>query len=440
MKKSFFVLETIGTRGDVAPLLALAHELRRRGHDASLLAPSAFAPDAAELGIHFVPTTKQHLDHVGKLELGDFYFPAFQPVVDHLDALADAGRRPVVVNIDKTATSNLLCERYAWRGARLHLMPYKLRSLISPAWPFAAEACGPGREVYLRETLPRFLARCDTHPRLLAYINERRRALRLPPAVSATPNEPHLAAQICLFPEWYAPPPADWPSPLPLLGFPLPRARGELPSELAGFLQHGSAPLVFTTGTGVRDVEQFFAHAQDCCRRLGRRGVFLSTQLRNAPSNETFATFSHVELGLLLPHAALLVHHGGIGTLARAIEAGIPQIVSPLKYDQPDNAHRATELGLGALLPREQLSGHSLAGAALRLLGPAWPRTQLLAAQRSVRASDAIDACATLLEGIANTAVAHGATRPQAPSRATRRGSCPRRALKKDATVVPGDR
>lgn len=401
MQKSLFVFETIGTRGDVAPLLAVAQELRRRGHAAALLAPTAFAAEAAELGIHFVPITDEHLDHVGKLELSDFYFPAFRPVVDYFEALARSGQRPVVVNIDKTATSNLLCELYEWPGIRLHLSPYKLRSLLSPPWPYAAQARGAEGEVYLRETLPRFFAACDTHPRLLAHINERRRELALPPASSATPEEPHLAAQACLFPEWYAAAPPDWPSPMPRLGFPLPHAAAELPAELADFLRRGPAPLVFTTGTGVRDVEQFFAHAHECCKLLGRRAVFLSAQLSQPPRSAGIATFRHVELGLLLPHAALLVHHGGIGTLARAVEAGIPQIVSPLKYDQPDNGHRAAELGLGALLPREQLNARSLAGLATRLLGPEWSRERLLASQQSLRANDTIGACAALLEGVA---------------------------------------
>jgi len=400
MQKSLFVFETIGTRGDVVPLLALAHELRRRGHDASLLAPSAFAPDAAALGVDFVPITDEHLDHVGQIQFSDFYFPAFQRVVDHFEAARRNEREPIVVNIDKTATSNLLCERHGWSGVRLHLMPYKLRSLIAPPWPFAAHARGPGRQEYLRRTLPRFLAACDQDPRLLGYINERRRALGLPPAASATPTEPYLAAQACLFPEWYAPPPSDWPSPMPLLGFPLPRPSSTLPPELADFLGRGSPPLVFTTGTGVRDVQQFFAHAHDCCKRLGRRGLFLSAQLPRALSSEALGIFSYAELSLVLPRAALLVHHGGIGTLARALEAGIPQIVSPLKYDQPDNAHRVTELGLGALLPREHLNGHTLAVLASQLLGPQWSRTRLCAAQRSICTSDAIDTCATLLESV----------------------------------------
>jgi UDP:flavonoid glycosyltransferase YjiC (YdhE family) len=49
----------------------------------------------------------------------------------------------------------------------------------------------------------------------------------------------------------------------------------------------------------------------------------------------------------LLPRASAIVHHGGIGTVACAIAAGIPQLVCPLAYDQFDNAARVERLGLG---------------------------------------------------------------------------------------------
>jgi len=335
-----------------APLLALASEIVRRGHDASVLGPSAFASDARADGIDFVPTTDRYLDRMGRPVFDDFYFPAFQPVVDFFDRARQREQPLVVVNIDKTATSNLLCERDGWPGVRLHLTPFKLRSLIAPPWPFATGAQGPERDAYLSHTLPRFLDACDRHPGLLAHINERRRALGLPSASSATPLEPHLAAQACLFPEWFAPPPTDWPQGLKLLGFPLPVALGELSRPVRAFVAAGDAPLVFTTGTGVHDVKQFFEHARACCRLIERRGIFLSPHLETSAPDPAILRVDYPELGLLLPHASLLVHHGGIGTLARALQAGVPQIVSPLKFDQPDNAHRVEALGFGALLER----------------------------------------------------------------------------------------
>ncbi len=56
---------------------------------------------------------------------------------------------------------------------------------------------------------------------------------------------------------------------------------------------------------------------------------------------------------MVLPRAAAFVHHGGIGTTAQALAAGVPQLVVPLAHDQPDNAVRVRRLGVGDfLLPK----------------------------------------------------------------------------------------
>jgi rhamnosyltransferase subunit B len=414
VERTRFVFEAVGTRGDVAPLLAVAREIQRRGFAATLLAPSAFERDARDHGVDFVAITDRYLDRVGPACFDDFYFPAFQPVVDYFDRARQARQRLVVVNIDKTASSNLLCERDRLPGVRLHLTPFKLRSFIAPPWPFAAQARGPGREAYLRDTLPRLFDACDRHAGLLAHINARRRGLGLPPATSATPREPHLREQACLFPRWYGSPPTDWPSGLRLLGFPLPEPTGSLSEPVRSFLAAGEPPLVFTTGTGVHDVREFFEHARTCCALLKRRGLFLSSHLA-APKDPAILAVSFEELALVLAHSPLLVHHGGIGTLARAVQAGIPQIVSPLKYDQPDNAHRVEDLGLGARLEREQLSGSSLAALAQRLLSQDWPRRQLSEWCQRIKACDGIHACATHLERIARSDPDRRALRSRAP-------------------------
>ncbi|MEE2780612.1 MAG: nucleotide disphospho-sugar-binding domain-containing protein, partial [Planctomycetota bacterium] len=61
-----------------------------------------------------------------------------------------------------------------------------------------------------------------------------------------------------------------------------------------------------------------------------------------------------VPLSQLLPHAAALVHHGGIGTTSQALATGIPQLIMPMAFDQPDNADRVQRLGVGGgLSPAE---------------------------------------------------------------------------------------
>ena len=63
----------------------------------------------------------------------------------------------------------------------------------------------------------------------------------------------------------------------------------------------------------------------------------------------------------VLPRCAVLVHHGGIGTTAQAIAAGIPQVIRPMAHDQPDNAARVEKLGVGASLSPPKFNAVSLA-------------------------------------------------------------------------------
>src|SRR6185295_8567691 len=55
---------------------------------------------------------------------------------------------------------------------------------------------------------------------------------------------------------------------------------------------------------------------------------------------------SYASFSRLLPKAAAIVHHGGIGTIAQALRAGVPQLVTPMNFDQPDNARRVERLGV----------------------------------------------------------------------------------------------
>ncbi len=372
-----FVFETIGTRGDVAPLVATAAELRERGHRCTVLGPVSCAPLARRQGVAYVSTTEKSLDAASnEVRFSDFYFPALRQVAQFFKQLMAEGEAPLVVNIDKTASSNLCCERYGIVAARVHLSPFKLRSIESPPVPYGRMFGEPSR--VSRQRLSQFFRACDEHPGLVGHINACRRQLSLSPVRSASAEESHLREQMCFFPEWFAPAAADWPA-VRHLGFPLPDERHQLSEELEAFLEAGAPPVVFTTGTGVFRVEEFFRQARRCLEATGRRGLLLSPSLARSATAGNVRCESFVELGAVLPRAALLVHHGGIGTLARAVEAGVPQIISPLSYDQPDNAERAERLGLGVVLPRERLTGQTLAEKVEQLLSPAWSRRELRA-------------------------------------------------------------
>jgi rhamnosyltransferase subunit B len=97
-------------------------------------------------------------------------------------------------------------------------------------------------------------------------------------------------------------------------------------------------------------------------QRLERRAIFLTPNRAQVPAALPPSVLwqQYLPLKKLLPHAAALIHHGGIGTTAEALRAGVPQLVVPLAFDQFDNGARVAAFGVGLTLPHARLSTRSL--------------------------------------------------------------------------------
>ena len=80
------------------------------------------------------------------------------------------------------------------------------------------------------------------------------------------------------------------------------------------------------------------------------------------------AAFGYLPFSQILPRATLLVYHGGIGTLAQAVKAGVPQLVVPNGHDQFDNGWRIEQLGLGRCIPQTRYRAARVARAIRALL------------------------------------------------------------------------
>jgi rhamnosyltransferase subunit B len=397
-----FVFSGTGTRGDLLPMLAMAAELQRRGHACHLLSNEPAAGPAQQLGVPFTAIAPAQTNNLVSVEenFGNIVFASYQPTFDFIERELARGTHVVLVNPENYAASTLMAERHGLPLFRYTLAPYRISSLEAPYYPLSEAVQGWLGKLVRRYLLAGLLERRYNHPYILERMNAFRTQLGLPALSSWRVLDRLVTHQICLFPEWYCPPASDWPQALDCVGFPLTPARGQLPEHVAQFIRQHGAPLVFTPGTGVADVKQFFTAAASCCQLLGKPGIFLSPCLDAGalPPGQALLHLPYLELEQLLPHAALLVHHGGIGTTARALEAGIPQIISPQAFDQPDNGHRITLLGAGAVVERRRLSGEALAKQAQTLLGSLETRRTLAELSRQIRETDAIGAAATLLE------------------------------------------
>ncbi len=115
---------------------------------------------------------------------------------------------------------------------------------------------------------------------------------------------------------------------------------------------------------------RFFEVGLSACERLGRRAVVATRFPGELPAAlpDWAIARSYVPFTDLMPRVAAVVHHGGIGTTAQALSAGVPQLVMPMSHDQPDNAARLRELGVGDFLYPGQFTPERVARKLERLL------------------------------------------------------------------------
>ena len=131
-----------------------------------------------------------------------------------------------------------------------------------------------------------------------------------------------------------------------------------LPAPVTAFLQAGPPPLLFTLGSAaVQLAESFYVHSAQAAQQLGRRAILLVGQNPPPPAlPASILAWDYLPYAAIFPHAAAVVHQGGVGTTAQTLRAGRPMLIVPFAHDQFDNAARIRRLGVGRTLARPQFS------------------------------------------------------------------------------------
>ena len=196
-------------------------------------------------------------------------------------------------------------------------------------------------------------------------------------------------------------PAKDWPKNIQLVGFPL-QNRPNMQSrfEFDQLVEKSGAPIIFTTGTGVKDVRSLFAEGRKICESLQLPGVFVGGNdgAELLQGSDWCKHFTYLDFEYAFSKAQAVIHHGGIGTTAQAIKAGIPQIIRPLKYDQPDNADRIYRLGLGTYVLPEKFTAEAVIPILRNMLQKAKQSKALKKFSADVQNSSAIVNACDLIE------------------------------------------
>ena len=358
----------IGSYGDVLPLVALGLELKKRGHPVTFLTNDHFAGLAQRAGLDFVALgTAAEYDAVANHP--DLWHPQKGWKVIGATAVSDGLRKAYSVLREQIIPGNtvmvsstlgfavrLLQETHNIPTATVHLSPGVFHSAYQPP-KMPGLPLPEWLPVSLKRMLWTFLNHMFIDPVVKPNLNRFRRELDLQPVSRIFHQWLHSPDLVlCLFPEWFATPQPDWPFQTRLTGFLLFDNAYEptLANGVRKFLEQGSPPLAFTPGSANKQGQQFFKEAIKACQLLGRRGILLTHYSEQLPSSlpSEVQHFPYVPLSQLLPHCAALIHHGGIGTCAQALQAGLPQLIQPLAFDQFDNAARVHRLGVGTMIPR----------------------------------------------------------------------------------------
>ncbi|HSZ57064.1 MAG TPA: nucleotide disphospho-sugar-binding domain-containing protein [Tepidisphaeraceae bacterium] len=376
------ILTSLGTDGDIIPYVALGACLRRRGHRVTLVVAEDFC-DGGEFDLEFIPLCSRGENHE-LLSHPDFWHPlkgaqvgarwGVKRLVPQYELFAELSGSADAVLIASPAllAARVVHDKLGTPIATPILQPWMIKSSIAP----------PAMPAGL--TLPRWAPR----PMKSAYwrlidsvvgmllggeLNRLRASLGLPPVHRMF--EWWMSPQLILgmFPDWYGLPQADWAPQIKLCGFPLfdGRATSELPAEVEDFCKSGAPPIAFTFGTGMMHGAHLFRMAIEACRVLGARGILLTRHTGQLPAElpPFMLQCAFAPFGKLFPLCQAVVHHGGIGTIARALAAGTPQLVMPIAYDQLDNARRVSRLGAGTYLKPRHATAGKIAGAVRSLLG-----------------------------------------------------------------------
>lgn len=413
---SRIVIATIGSLGDLHPMIAIALELQQRGHQVIFATLKDYKDKVESLGLTFHSLRPDHIspdDPDMMAMMMDLKTGTEKVVRDYLfghihqtyeDLMAAARGADLLVSAELIYASPVVAEVLKLPWMTCILSPISLFSAYDPpVFPTLMHLAqlrnlGPWVNQGIIQYV-KWMTRSWGAP-----LHKLRQDLGLPPTGNPMVDakfSPH--ANLALFSTAFAPAQPDWPKTLLPTGFAWYDGshcdRGLAP-ELQQFLDAGDPPIVFTLGSAaVFTPGTFYEESIKAAEQLNQRAVLLVG--RNAsdlslPKN--MIAVDYVPFSQLFPHACVIVHQGGIGTTGQGLRSGRPTLVVPYSHDQPDNALRLERLGTSRMIPRDRYTADRAAQVLEELLKrPSYAATaqaiarQIQAEQGTKTACDAIE-------------------------------------------------
>jgi UDP:flavonoid glycosyltransferase YjiC (YdhE family) len=371
------LVAAFGDPGHAFPAIALARALRGRGHEVVVESWDRWREPVEDLGLRFEAAEEYT---VFPPPPQGVYADAAEAAIG-LRPLLDDLRPDVVVSDILTLAPTLAAEAAGCRLATLIPHVYPVHEAGQPFFAFGwlPPRTPLGRAAW-KAALPMLIGGLETGR---AELNESREKVGLPPVERFHGGISERLAMVATFPQLEYP--RRWPAGARVTGpmsFELPYEDVEMPA--------GDEPLVLVAPSTSHDPRcrllraAFEALADEPVRVIGTTNRHEPPEPIDVPPNARCVEW--ISYTQAMREAELVVCHGGHGTIARALSAGVPVLNCPAVGDMAENGARVQWAGAGLMVPWRLTRPASIRWAVRRLLGE--PRFAARAADFAAWAAD----------------------------------------------------
>jgi len=425
-------LMTYGSRGDVEPFLSLADGLTEAGWQVHLAAPAAYRHLLINPAVQFTGLPGEPADIVRRLgevsnrnipgtirSMMGFVLPIAAEVLEKVQ-LASAGADVIVHTFLLTLAG---CE--ISREQRIPQLSAQFFPVFAPTQAFPAPNFDRLPGSILRQLSHELMSQTFWHGSRIAYrrlqrqhpglpdlsgwpFTTRRRTLHSKPHPCGSPEPPPL---LFAFSPQVVPRPADWGSHVHMTGYWMCQSpeHWQPPATLVQFLEAGPPPVCFGAGSSAgRTTDTLTSAFIGACSQSGTRGVLAGRQqVSDLP--QSIMQVDDVPYSWLFPRCAVVVHHGGAGTTAAGLHAGVPNVVLPVTSDQPFWARRVYELGVGTEpIPARRVTPERLGDALKNALSDSGLKQRAAGLGRRLQQEDGVQRAVEWIESaVLNHSVRH---------------------------------
>lgn len=403
-----FALSCYGTRGDVEPCAAVGLELLRRGHEVCVAAPPdlmAFVeaagltavpigPDTRDIPEYFRTTwtirhpirpLREGMQHVNQV---------WAEVSARLKSMADGADLLLTGHSYQEVAANV-AEYYGIPVAAWHCVPMRPNGHLIPfvAYPIVRSTMTILDWVQWRWTK--------------TGEDAQRGELGLPTATSPASRRMATRAslEIQAYDELCFPGLAtEWDSRRPFVGALTLELPTDADDEVASWIAAGTPPIYFGFGSmPIHSFAETVTMIGQACRELGERALICS----GASDSSRVPDFDHVKIVGTVRHATVfpkcraVVHHGGSGTTAAGLRAGVPSLILWVGFDQPIWAAVVKRLKVGRARRFSAETAGSLVTDLRRTLAPEYVNRARGIAARMIPAAISVKIAADFVESAA---------------------------------------